>query len=126
MISFEQFVRPALLKMMGHRALFRRVVEARLAKELVSEPGRLHLVRCRLIEENGRIWAMSTGTQSSGALKSMVLADALIILPPSRQVFEKGTQVKVQVLHTNSPLAQVSPFWSNEISREESSLSQIA
>lgn len=126
MISFEQFVRPALLKMMGHKALFRRVIEARLAKEMVSEPGRLHLVRCRLIEEDGRMWALSTGTQSSGVLRSMVLADGLIILPPGRPVYAKGTRVQVQVLRPSSPLVQVSSFWSNEIPQEASSLSQIA
>ncbi|MFH1117521.1 MAG: gephyrin-like molybdotransferase Glp [Pseudomonadota bacterium] len=126
MVSFEQFVRPALLKMMGHQALFRRVVEARLAKEVLAEPGRLHLVRCRLIEENGRIWALSTGTQSSGVIRSMVLAEGLMILPPSRKPYAKGTPVKVQVLQASSPLTPVSPFWSDEIPREETSLSLIA
>ncbi len=126
MISFEQFVRPALLKMMGHRALFRRVIEARLAKQMVAETGRLHLVRCRLIEENGRTWALSTGTQSSGVIRSMVLAEGLMILPPSRRAYEKGTRVKVQVLNASSPLAPESPFWSDAMSPEEPSLSQIA
>ncbi|MDQ7783156.1 MAG: molybdopterin molybdotransferase MoeA [Desulfomonilaceae bacterium] len=126
MISFEQFVRPALLKMMGRRALFRRVIEAVLAKDVVSEAGRLHLVRCRLIEENGHVWAVSTGTQSSGALRSMVLADGLMILPPSRRVYAKGTRVKVQILHSNSPLAHASPFWSRDTARDESMLSQTA
>ncbi len=126
MISFEQFVRPALLKMMGHQALFRRIVEARLAKEVIAESGRLHLVRCRLIEENGRIWALSTGTQSSGVIRSMVLAEGLMILPPSRTPYAKGTPVKVQVLQASTPLTRVSPFWSDEIPREKTSLSLIA
>jgi molybdopterin molybdotransferase len=126
MISFEQFVRPSLLKMMGHRTLFRKVIEARLAKDVASEPGRLHLVRCRLIEEDGRIWALSTGTQSSGVLRSLVLAEGLMIVPPTRQFFEKGTQIKVQLLHTSSPLVHASPFWSDEFLPEAHGLSQIA
>ncbi len=126
MISFEQFVRPALLKMMGHRALFRKVIEARLAKDVPAEPGRLHLVRCKLIEENGRVWALSTGTQSSGALRSMVLADGLMILPPVRDVFPKGSQVRVQLLHTSRPLVHESPFWSDELFREEPDLARMA
>ena len=45
MVSFEQFVRPALLKMMGHRDLFRPVVRARLCETLRQKPGRRTFVR---------------------------------------------------------------------------------
>ncbi|MCA1959813.1 MAG: molybdopterin molybdotransferase MoeA [Desulfomonile sp.] len=111
MTSFEQFVRPALLKMMGHTRLFRPTMEAVLAEDVPSEPGRLHLVRCALFEENGQTMARSTGTQSSGALRSMVLADGLMIVPPVEGGFSRGAKVKVQLLHSNAPLVASSPFW---------------
>ncbi len=111
MTSFEQFVRPALLKMMGHKRLFRPTTEAVLAEDVPSELGRLHLVRCSLFEENGRTMARSTGTQSSGALRSMVLADGLMIVPPVEGGFSRGANVKVQLLHSNAPLVTSSPFW---------------
>lgn len=111
MTSFEQFVRPGLLKMMGHTKLFRPTIEAILAEDISSEPGRLHLVRCALFEEDGRTMARSTGTQSSGALRSMVLADGLMIIPPVQDGFPRGTKVKVQLLHSNAPLMTSSPFW---------------
>ena len=79
MISFEQFVRPALLKMMGHQDLFRPVIEVTLAHEVAIRTDRLHLVRCRLYEEDGRMMAEVAGTQSSGALRSMVLANGLMV-----------------------------------------------
>ncbi len=82
MISFEQFVRPALLKMMGHTNLYRTLVEARLAQDVNIVSNRPHLVRCKLFERDGVMMAVTTGNQSSGALRSMVLADGLMILPP--------------------------------------------
>jgi molybdopterin molybdotransferase len=111
MTSFEQFVRPALLKMMGHTRLFRPTTEAVLAEYVPSEPGRLHLARCSLFEEDGQTMAQSTGTQSSGALRSMVLADGLMIILPVEHGFSRGAKVKVQLLHSNAQLVASSPFW---------------
>lgn len=110
MISFEQFVRPALLKMMGHVNLFRPLIEATLAEDGPKVKGRLHLVRCKLFEQDSRMMALTTGTQSSGALRSMVLADGLMLLHPDGGPFRAGTVVKVQLLHTNSPLSPHSPY----------------
>ncbi|MEJ2716259.1 MAG: molybdopterin molybdotransferase MoeA [Deltaproteobacteria bacterium] len=110
MISFEQFVRPALLKMMGHVNLFRPVTEATLADNARVGSSRLHLLRCKLFERDGQMMAVTTGTQSSGALRSMVLADGLLILEPEDGPFVAGKKVKVQVMHTNSPLSPHSPY----------------
>lgn len=110
MISFEQFVRPALLKMMGHTNLFKPFIEAMLAEDTPLGTGRLHLVRCKLFEKDGQMMAQTAGTQSSGALRSMVLADGLLVLPPGDGPFTAGKRVKVQVLHTISPLVPRSPF----------------
>ncbi|MDQ1239389.1 MAG: molybdopterin molybdotransferase [Thermodesulfobacteriota bacterium] len=110
MISFEQFVRPALLKMMGHKNLWRPLVEAVLEEDLKIASDRVHLVRCKLSEKEGTIMARPTGTQSSGALRSMILADGLMILPPERVPFRAGNTVKVQVLHGGMPLVPLSPY----------------
>lgn len=110
MISFEQFVRPALLKMMGHTNLFKPFIEATLAEDAPLGSGRLHLVRCKLFERDGQIMAQTAGTQSSGALRSMILADGLLVLLPTDGPFTAGKRVKVQVLYTISPLVPRSPF----------------
>jgi len=110
MISFEQFVRPALLKMMGHTNLYRPLVEASLAQDVDIVSNRPHLVRCKLFERDGVMMAVTTGNQSSGALRSMVLADGLMILPPQDRPFAAGERVRVQLLHTNSPLSPHSPY----------------
>ena len=110
MISFEQFVRPALLKMMGHANLFRPLIEAALAQDMNIVGDRLHLMRCKIFERDGEMMAVATGTQSPGALRSMVLADGLMILPVSEEPFTAGRHVKVQLLYTNSPLNPHSPY----------------
>jgi molybdopterin molybdotransferase len=110
MISFEQFVRPALLKMMGHTNLYRPLTDAVLAEGVKISTDRLHLIRCKLFEQEGRWVAVTTGTQSSGALRSMVLADGLIMLHPEAAPYKAGDHVKVQLLHTNSPLSPQSPY----------------
>ncbi|MGC8659952.1 MAG: gephyrin-like molybdotransferase Glp [Desulfomonilaceae bacterium] len=104
MISFEQFVRPALLKMMGRKQLFRPLMEAQLAEDIKTSTGRLHLVRCKLFEKDGVKFAVSTGTQSSASLRSMVMADGLMILPAEKAPFRAGDKVCVQFLHTDIPL----------------------
>ena len=110
MISFEQFVRPALLKMMGHTNLFRPLIEAKLAQDMKIVGNRLRLVMCEIFERDGEMMVAPNGTQSSGALRSMVLADGLMILPASKEPFTKGRRVRVQLLHTSSPLSPHSPY----------------
>ena len=114
MISFEQFVRPAILKMMGHTNLYRPLIEAVLGQDAPKEPTRPHLVRCRLVDRDGQLTAVVAGAQSSGALRSMVLADGLMILTPEDAPFTAGKKVPVQMLHTNSPLSPYSPFSSGK------------
>ncbi|MCL5123901.1 MAG: molybdopterin molybdotransferase MoeA [Deltaproteobacteria bacterium] len=110
MISFEQFVRPALLKMMGRKHLFRPLMEAQLAEDVKISSGRLHLVRCKLFEKDGVKFAVSTGTQSSASLRSMVMADGLMILPAEKAPFRAGDKVRVQFLHTDIPLRSESHY----------------
>jgi molybdopterin molybdotransferase len=74
MITFEQFVRPALLRMQGARRLHRPLVRARVSETLRKKPGRMHLVRVTLERDGETVIAHSTGNQSSGVLKSMIRA----------------------------------------------------
>ena len=97
-VCFEQFVRPALLAMMGRRDLFRPVVSARLAEGLSKRPGRLHFVRVTLEREEGDWVARSTGNQSSGVMTSLARADGLLIFPEAASELAAGETVSVQVL----------------------------
>lgn len=97
-VTFEQFVRPALRKMMGHRRLFRPRVRARLTDRLTKSAGRLHFVRVSLESRDAEYWATPTGNQSSGVLTSMIRGEGLAIFPAEAQVLEAGAPVDVQIL----------------------------
>jgi molybdopterin molybdotransferase len=101
MVSFEQFVRPSLLKMMGHRQILRPVIEAILKEEIRKESGRRHFVRAFVTFEKDHYFVTITGEQGSGILRSMVKANGLVVIPEDREVVRAGEKVKVQLLDRN-------------------------
>ncbi len=98
MVCFEQFVRPSLLKMMGHKNLFRPLVEAVLKEEISKMPGRRHFMRAKLSLEEDRYVVTTTGPQGSGILNSMVEANSLVIVPEEVAEIKAGEKVRVQIL----------------------------
>ena len=98
MISFEQFVRPSLLKMMGRRQLFRPVIEAILKEEIKKMIGRRYFLRGFVSFEKDQYVVTTTGEQGSGILRSMVKANGLIIVPEDQEIVRAGEKVKVQLL----------------------------
>jgi molybdopterin molybdotransferase len=108
MVSFEQFVRPSILKMTGHRKLFRKTIQAVLMESIDKKKGARHFIRARVTIEDGRYRAVSTGEQGSGILKSMVQANGLIVLPEDTTSVRVGETVTVQLIdpslfQTNQP-----------------------
>jgi len=110
MVTFEQFVRPALRKMVGHRSLFRPVVRVRVGERLAKKPGRLHFVRVELSREGDAIVARSTGNQSSGVLTSMVHGHGLLVFPAEAHELRPGDEATVQVLDEGFLAAAEPPF----------------
>lgn len=97
MVSFEQFVRPAILKMQGKTKLRKPTVEAILEND-VRNSGRRGYVRVILARRNGEWTARLTGEQGSGVLTSMVRANGLAIIPETVRFVAAGERVQVQVL----------------------------
>ena len=98
MMTFEQFVRPALLRMQGAQRLHRPIVRARLAEAMRKKPGRMHLVRVTLERDGETVIARSTGNQSSGVLTSMIRAHGIQIFPAEASELAAGASASVQVL----------------------------
>ena len=101
MISFEQFVRPSLLKMMGNRKLFRPAVEAVLKEDIKKMVGKRYFIRGAVSFEKNQYFVTTTGEQGSGILKSMVRANGLIVIPEEQEIVRAGEKVKVQLLDRN-------------------------
>jgi molybdopterin molybdotransferase len=98
LVSFLQFVRPALLKMQGKKKLGLPEVEATLSEPCFEETDRTHLVRVRVKREGEGWQARPTGPQGSGILKSLVLANGLMVVPPNAGPLPAGARVKVILL----------------------------
>ena len=98
MITFEKMVRPALLKMMGHRQVVTPLMTAILQEELRKKPGRIFFARVRLQITEGKLLAWSAGHQDTGFLKTMLQADALAVLPADRTSFAAGEEIDVHIL----------------------------
>ena len=98
-VSFELFARPALLAMMGHRAVDRPVLPAVADDGFPRWPdGRLHLVRVSLrAGEDRLLHAASTGGQASNLLRSLALADGFALVPDGDGI-PPGGSVDVMVL----------------------------
>lgn len=99
MVCFEQFVSPALRKMMGLPRLYRRTQHAKLSHPLKHKPGRTELARVTLsTDSDGIDWATTTASQGSGVLLSMAQAEGLLIVPAASVGLEHGAAVVVQLL----------------------------
>lgn len=97
MVTFELFVRPAILRMAGHRSLHRPVITARALAPISNRDRRRGYLRVTLAPDGDRHGARLTGTQSSGVLSSMVAADGLAVVPGDTTI-QPGEAVKVIVL----------------------------
>ena len=97
MVTFELFVRPALLTLAGRRQIWRPRIRAR-ALEPIANPGRRRgYLRVTLTREGDDYGARLTGEQGSAILRSMVLADGLAVVPGDT-VVAKGEHLEVILL----------------------------
>ena len=98
MVTFEQLVRPAMLKMSGHRSYGRPVVQAVFLEKFSKRTDRRHFLRGVLTQEEGVFKVRTTGAQGSGILTSMVKANCLIDIPVEVERVNPGDLVSVQLL----------------------------
>ncbi len=104
LVSFELFVRPAILKMGGRTHVQRPMVQARLAHPVSHSKDRNEFVRAIISEEYDptskayRFIARTTGAQNSSRLLSMLGANALLRLAPSEQGLAEGEIVPAILL----------------------------
>ena len=97
MVCCEQFVMPALRRMMGQARPFRRTVKARLARAFKVNPGRTEFVRVQIEHDGIEFVATPTGSQSSVVLLSMARADGFMIVPADCPGLAAGDTVTVQL-----------------------------
>jgi molybdopterin molybdotransferase len=101
LLTFEIFVRPALLRMQGRENVTRPRVKARLL-EPIEKVGSLRFF-ARGIHDPEAGTVRLTGPQGSGILRSMSLANCLIDLPVGPTRIEAGAHVDVILTEAPEP-----------------------
>ena len=101
MVAFEEFARPAILRMLGKANLERPTIRATLEGSIRNFDGRRVFARVRVTRRNGSYYADPTGPQGSNILTSMSRANALAICPEDVKVMEAGQTVSVKMLDWN-------------------------
>jgi molybdopterin molybdotransferase len=100
MVTFYQFVRPAILKLAGLDPVPPvPAFPARCVEPMKKGRGRTEFQRGILFQENGEWCVRPTGAQGSGVLRSMADADCFIVLEHERESVGAGDTVKVQLMN---------------------------
>jgi molybdopterin molybdotransferase len=98
LVSFEQFARPALLKMQGARAVLRPRIVARAGETLDTDPGKTVFVRVRVDGlAAGEPTVVKAGGQASNVLSATAAADGFAVVPRGTGTVEAGEEVSVEM-----------------------------
>ena len=98
LISFEQYVRPSIRRMLGLTGHGRRMIVATATEEIRGAKERLTFLRVVVERGETRGWRVAlAGAQASGVLSTMARADGLIELEAGR-VIEEGGRIEVRLL----------------------------
>ena len=97
MVTFYQFVQPALRRLAGETVTEPLVVNAVCDEALRKRPGRSEYLRGQLsVAPDGQLHVSRTGSQGSGILTSMSRANCFIVLPDECGGVAVGGAVQVQ------------------------------
>ena len=94
-ISFEQFVLPAIRKLMGRQPFVRPEAEAVITHRLPSPEGRRQFARGTLSVVDGHLAVTPVGSQGSHMIGDLAESDALIVVPESVTSVDAGETVTV-------------------------------
>ncbi|MEW6272577.1 MAG: gephyrin-like molybdotransferase Glp [Thermodesulfobacteriota bacterium] len=110
LVCFALYVAPALRRAMGLESVFAPSVEVQMARGVRTARSFTELVRCTLEWRAGSMVATPTGTQSSGVLRSLSLADCLVISPPGQDELAPGARPQALLLGQELTLSPTHPF----------------
>ena len=98
LVSFEQFTRPALLKMQGARSTLRPQLVASAGETLETDPEKTVFVRVFVDGlEKGLPTVVKSGGQASNVLSAAAAADGFAVVPRGTSVVERGDPVTVEM-----------------------------
>jgi len=97
MVTFYQFVQPALRQIQGQKQINNTTIQLKCISTLKKRPGRVDFQRGIIFtDENGQYQVKTTGNQGSHVLSSMCQANCFIVLSQDSGNIEAGSLVQVQ------------------------------
>jgi molybdopterin molybdotransferase len=96
MVTFDQFVKPCIYKMMG-KTYRRKIIKAILKDSYNKKIGKREFVRVNVTKSKDGYLAEVTGEQGSGILKSMSLANGYLSLPEETSFVKSGSVVDIEL-----------------------------
>jgi len=111
MVTFDIFVRPALMLLSGCTHTGQLTVSGKVSQDIKHKKGRREFVRANTVWEADGFFATPTGDQGSGMLSSMLGANSYIVVDESNKDVAAGQMVNIILLDRNS--ASTSVFLGN-------------
>jgi len=99
-VSFEVFIRPALMKMMGRRELFRPEITARLLADVSGPRGKTQFARVFVRRTPEGFLAAPTGGRGSNLISTVARANGLAVIPPGVETAPAGSEVRVMLFRS--------------------------
>lgn len=97
LVSFEQFMRPALLAMQGANALLRPRLVGIAGQDFHSDPSKEEFIRVAFVGDEAPPTVVQTGGSGSHVLSGAADADAFAVLPVNVETIEKGDPVTLEL-----------------------------
>lgn len=99
-VSFEVFIRPALMKMMGRRNLYRPEITASLEEAVTGPRGKTQFARVRVRRTSEGWVATPTGGRGSNLMATVARANGLAVIPAGVETAHAGTEVPVMLFRS--------------------------
>jgi len=100
-VAFEQFVRPAVLHMMGSAKLLRPRIRGTMGEDVSTSPAKEVFLRVLLARDNGAFVAVKSGAQGSNVLSALANADAFAVVPVGEGEVSAGEPVTLEMFTWN-------------------------
>src|SRR5436190_13241916 len=96
-VSFEMFIRPALMKMLGRRELGRPEIQADLEADVSGPRAKTQFARVRVRRTESGWVATPTGARGSNLISTVARANGLAVVPPGTETAPAGSSVRVML-----------------------------
>ena len=100
MVSFEQFVRPALLTMQGATSVLRPAAVAIAGEDLETDPRKTVFLRVNIVGDYDKPVVIRSGGQESNVLSAAANADAFAVVPRGVETIEEGEAVLLEMFQS--------------------------